>query len=109
MLIAIAGPYSAENEEQRQANLRRLNATAVLVYQKGHIPVIGVNAALSIANQIETIDHNRIIMDISMALVDKCESLLLIAESPGANRERDLVQAKGLPVYYNINDIPQVS
>jgi hypothetical protein len=32
--------------------------------------------------------------------------LLLIAESPGALRERDLVLAKGLPVYYSDDEIP---
>ncbi len=48
-------------------------------------------------------------MDISMAVIDHCEALLLLAESPGANRERDLVLRKGLPVFTHIDDIEPVT
>jgi hypothetical protein len=44
-----------------------------------------------------------------MAVIDKCEALLLIAESRGANMERDLVLNKGLPVYYSINEVPDAT
>ena len=44
MLIAVAGPYSAETAEQRQKNLEALNKAAAAVMKRGHIPVIGVNA-----------------------------------------------------------------
>jgi hypothetical protein len=47
-------------------------------------------------------------MDISLAVIGACEALFLIGESPGANRERDLVLAKGLPVYRNIQEVPGV-
>ena len=67
---------------------------------RGHIPVIGVNAALPVveclgpdANQYEAI------MAISLALVDKCDANLIIGESAGVNRERDLIRSKGLAVY----------
>jgi hypothetical protein len=46
------------------------------------------------------------IMTISLALVDKCDAILMIGESAGANRERDLVKEKGLPVYTYISEIP---
>ena len=110
MLIAVAGPYSADTPEQRQRNLDDMNEAAVGVMKLGHVPVIGVNAALPIveclgpdANQYEAI------MTISLALVDKCDAILVIGESPGANRERDLVKAKGLPVYWDVNEIPPSS
>jgi len=47
-------------------------------------------------------------MDISMAVIDRCEAILLIAESPGANRERDHIAAKGFPVYYSVEEIPSM-
>ena len=107
MLIAVAGPYSADTPEQRQRNLAAMNEAAAAVMNRGHIPVIGVNAALPVveclgpdANQYEAI------MAISLALVDKCEAILIIGESAGVNRERDLVKSKGLPVYWNLNEIP---
>ena|ERR1700704_5896068 len=110
MLIAVAGPYSADTPEQRQRNLDAMNEAAASVMKLGHIPVIGVNAALPVvgclgpdANQYEAI------MAISLALVDKCDAILVIGESAGVTRERDLVKAKGLPVYWDVNDIPPSS
>jgi hypothetical protein len=107
MIIAIAGPYSAPTEEGRQANLNRLNEAAARVLEMGHIPLIGVNAALPVVEKANVTDKYKAIMDISMAVIDKCDALLLIAESPGANRERDLILAKGLPVYYSLEEIPR--
>jgi len=106
MIIAIAGPYSAPTPEQRQQNLDRLNMAAARVYELGHVPVIGVNAALPVVAQLNNTNNYEVIMKISMAVVDGCDALLIIEESPGANRERDLVRLKGLPVYTSIEDIP---
>ena len=107
MLIAVAGPYSADTPEQRQRNLDLMNDAAVGVMKLGHIPVIGVNAALPVIGRLGP-DANRYeaMMAISLALVDKCEAILVIGESAGVSRERDLVQSKGLPVYWDVKDIP---
>lgn len=110
MLIAVAGPYSAETQEQRQHNLDLLNEAAAAVLKLGHIPMIGVNAALPIVQSLDAnSDRYEAMMTISMALVDKCDAILMIGNSPGANRERDLVKAKGLPVYENLDDITAAS
>ena len=107
MLIAVAGPYSADTLEQRQRNLDAMNEAAADVMNRGHIRVIGVNAALPVveclgpdANQYEAI------MAISLALVDKCDAILIIGESAGVNRERDLIRSKGLAVYCDLSEIP---
>lgn len=107
MLIAVAGQYSADTPEQRQRNLDMMNQAAARVLKLGHIPVIGVNAALPVveclgpdANQYEAI------MAISLALVDKCDAILVISDSAGVDRERNLVKSKGLPVYRDVSEIP---
>ncbi|MCB0697129.1 MAG: DUF4406 domain-containing protein [Chitinophagaceae bacterium] len=105
MIIGIAGPYSADTEEQRQENLAALNNAAAHLLSIGHTPLIGINAALPVIRQSKTKTPYEDIMKISMAVIDCCEAILLIAESPGANRERDFVLSKGLPVYYNISEI----
>ena len=105
MIIGIAGPYSAATAEQRQQNLDVMNEAAARLLEKGHIPLIGINAALPVIDKSDVEDKYKAIMDISMAVIDKCEALLLIGESPGANRERDLILAKGLKVYYSVEDI----
>ena len=107
MLIGIAGPYSADSPEQRQRNLNALNQAAVAVLRLGHIPVIGVNAALPVVAFLGAERNSyEAIMAISLALMDKCDALLILGESPGVNRERELVESKGLPVYYALSEIP---
>ena len=49
MIIGIAGPYSAAKAEQRKKNLDVMNRAAACLLKKGHIPLIGVNAALPAA------------------------------------------------------------
>jgi hypothetical protein len=106
MIIGVAGPYSAETAEARQSNLDAMNRAAAILLEKGHIPLIGVNAALGVLQFSQTADPREAMMQISLALIDRCEALLLIGESPGANRERDLILSKGLPVYYRIEEVP---
>ena len=84
-----------------------MNIAAARVYEKGHIPFIGVNMALPVVVQSSADDKYEAVMDISLAVIDKCDAILLLGESPGANKERDLVLSKGLPVYYSIDEIPQ--
>ena len=108
MIIGVAGPYSAPTEERRQQNLDNMNVAAARLIELGHVPLIGVNAALPVVNKANIEDRYKAIMDISMAVIDKCEAILIIAESPGANRERDHVAAKGLPVHYSLDEIPSI-
>ncbi len=108
MIIGVAGPYSAPTEELRLENLDAMNQAAARLLEKGHIPLIGVNAALPVVDRADIENHYEAIMHISLVVIDRCEALLLIKESPGANRERDLVLSKGLPVYYSLEDVPGV-
>lgn len=105
MIIGVAGPYSAATAAERQQNLDRMNEAAARLLKMGHIPLIGVNAALPVVALAGDADRYQAMMDISMALIDQCEALLLLAESPGANRERDLVLSKGLPVFTSLDEI----
>ncbi len=108
MIIAVAGPYSAPTEEQRQKNLDTMNEAAARLLEMGHIPLIGVNAALPVVSKANVADNYKAIMDISMAVIDKCEAILMIGESAGANREKEHVASKGLPVYWSVEEVPIV-
>ena len=108
MLIVVAGPYSAETSEARQRNLDAMNEAAAEVLRLGHTPVIGVNAALPVIAFLDAgQDRYETIMKISVAIVERCDAILIIGESPGVNRERDVISAKGLPVYKSIAEIPR--
>jgi hypothetical protein len=108
MLIVVAGPYSAPTEEERRANLDAMNLAAAEVLRRGHIPVIGMNAALPVVDMANPPDRYPAIMDISIALAERCDAILMIGESPGANRERDVFLRKGLPVYVDVEEIETV-
>ena len=107
MIIAISGPYSAPTESQRQANLDALNEMAARVYDMGHVPFVGVNMALPVVAMSEVENEYAAIMAISMAVVDKCDAILMLGESRGANMEKEHVASKGLPVYYSLEEIPE--
>lgn len=106
MVIGVAGPYSAPTAEQRRANLDAMNAAAAQLLEMGHVPIIGMNAALPVLEQADVPDRYASTMAISLAVIGACDALLLIGESPGANKERDLILAQGKPVYLNIEDVP---
>lgn len=48
MIIGVAGPYTAATEEERKSNLDAMNSAAAKLLEKGHVPVIGMNAALPV-------------------------------------------------------------
>lgn len=110
MIIAVAGPYSANTPEERQQNLDKMNEAAARLLKMGHIPLIGVNAALNVVNKagLTGNERSKAIMDISMAVIDNCEAILMLSESPGANMERDHLIAKGCPVYNSMEAVPNL-
>lgn len=109
MIIAIAGPYSADNTTDRMRNLNRLNTAAARLLEMGHTPIIGVNAALPVLEMSMIDEPYESIMKISMAVISACEGLLLIGESPGALRERDWMIANGRPVFHSIDELKAIN
>ena len=105
MIIGVAGPYSAPTAAQRQQNLDAMNEAAARLLELGHIPLIGMNASMPVLEKARVPDPYRSTMAISLAVIGACEALLLLAESPGANKERDLVLSKGLPVFRSIEEV----
>lgn len=107
MIIGVAGPYSAATAEQRQIHLDAMNLAAAKLLELGHIPLIGMNAALPVLEKATVADSYKCTMEISLAVIDACDALLLLAESPGANKERDLILSKGRPVFTSIEEVIQ--
>jgi hypothetical protein len=106
LMIMVAGPYSAPTAEGRAANLRRMNEAAAEVARRGHIPVIGVNAALPVLDAAGLPYTDTLMMTISLALAARCEACLHIGRSPGADREAELIGSMGRPTYARLEDVP---
>ena len=108
MIIAVAGKYSAQTEAERRVNFGAMNEAAARLLEKGHTPLIGVNAALPVVERARVRDEYEAIMQISMAVVAACDAILVISRSKGADRERDLFIERGLPVFYAVEDVPGI-
>jgi hypothetical protein len=106
LLIIVAGPYSAPTAEGRAANLAAMNRAAAEVARRGHVPVIGINAALPVLEAAGLPYSDPLMMTISLALAARCDGCLHIGRSPGADREADIIRALGRPVWSRLDEIP---
>lgn len=115
MLILIAGPYrSGTNDDKTlmQQNLNNLEAVALPLFRKGHIPMIGEWVALPLihlAGSTKPGDEGweEIQYPAAHRLLEKCDAVFRIkGESKGADEDVRLAMERGLKVYYNLEDVP---
>lgn len=115
MLILIAGPYRSgtnDNPELIQQNLDNLEAAALPIFRKGHIPIIGEWVALPLiklagSTQIGDEAWQEIQYPAAHRILEKCDAVLRIeGSSKGADEDVRIAQKRGLSIYYNIEDIP---
>lgn len=115
LLILIAGPYrsgTGDDPEKMAANLRRLEAAAWPIFQAGHVPMIGEWVALPIwqnagGQQVGDALFDAILHPTARRLIEHCDAVLRL---PGASKgaDDDVAQAhrRGIPVYYQLEEIP---
>jgi hypothetical protein len=106
LLVIVAGPYSAPTAEDRAANLGAMHRAAAEVARRGHLPVIGVDAALPVLEALGRPYTDPLMMEISLAVAARCDGCLQIGRSPGADREADAIRALGRPVWTRLEDLP---
>lgn len=109
MWVMVAGPYTAggADREQRRANLRILNQVALAVFERGHIPVIGVNNALPVIAEAGEARFDELMMPISLAMAERCDAVLRVGgPSQGADQEIARFEAAGKPVFHSLEALP---
>lgn len=109
MWIMIAGPYRSGSSDPAvwADNLRKLNAAAYAVFQKGHVPLIGVNLALPVIEAAGQESYSRIMQPLSLSLTDRCDAILRIdGASHGADEEVETFRTRGLPVFRSVDEVP---
>lgn len=116
MMILIAGPYrsgTGDDPARMKANLTRLEAAALPIFQKGHVPMIGEWAALPILRGAGGGVPGSVIYDAVMhptahRLLEKCDGVLrLPGPSTGADNDVRIAKERGLPVWYDLAEIPE--
>lgn len=116
MMILIAGPYrsgTGDDPVKMAANLRRLEEVSYPIFQAGHVPMIGEWVALPIwqvagGKAVGDALYEEILHPTAGRLIERCDAVLrLEGASKGADDDVRLAQARGIPVYYRVEDIPQ--
>ena len=115
MLILIAGPYrSGTNDDPvlMRENLRRLEAFALPLFRKGHVPMIGEWVALPLLEQAGSkrpgdAAYEEILYPVAHRLLEKCDAVFRIeGASKGADEDVRIAKERGLAVYYRLEDVP---
>jgi hypothetical protein len=103
--IFVAGPYGdKELKEVIDTNVEKARHVGKELALKGHYPFIPHTMlhGWEIDNRF-TIEHFK---EIDFAWLDFCDALYFIAESPGANVEKELAIRKGLQIFTNLDRVP---
>ena len=117
-LILIAGPYrsgTGDDPALLDANLRRLEEAAWPVFAAGHIPMIGEWVALPVLRGAGgTGVADPIAADImyptAERLLQHCDGVLrLPGDSAGADQDVAIARERGIPVYFSIDELPQLA
>ncbi|HEX3008656.1 MAG TPA: DUF4406 domain-containing protein [Bacteroidales bacterium] len=118
MMILIAGPYRGGTNDDPvliKKNLDRLESVALPLFRKGHIPMIGEWVALPLMHlagsaHIGDSIWNEIQYPIAHRLLEKCDAVLrLEGTSKGADEDVRIAKERGLKVYYNLDEIPDLT
>lgn len=118
MLILIAGPYrsgTGDDPQKMAENLRRLEQASWPIFKAGHVPMIGEWVALPIWNvaggkAVGDALYDEILHPTAGRLIERCDAILrLPGESKGADNDVRLAKERGIPVYYNVDELPQYS
>ena len=115
-MILIAGPYrSGTNDDPvlMRQNLDKLEASALLLFRLGHIPVIGEWVALPLlqlacSKRPGDEPYEEILYPVAHRLLLKCDAVLRIkGVSKGADEDVRLARERGLKIYYDLAEVPQ--
>ena len=115
-LVMIAGPYMSGTDgdpAKVAANRARLEAMALPIYERGHLPLIGEWLAFPIIHAAGGHEPGDAVFHayqypVANRLLERCDALLRL---PGASRgaDMDVVRARalGLPVYTSVDELPR--
>jgi hypothetical protein len=115
LTILVAGPYRSGTDgdpARIQANVEAMTSTALALYRRGHLPVMGEWFALPLIEQAEREGDPgdpfaEIFHAIAERVLARCDACLRIGgPSEGADRMVDVARRLGKTVYMDIGDVP---
>ena len=117
LLILIAGPYrsgTGGDPTLMAANLARLEEAAWPPFRAGHVPMIGEWVALPVLRSagadVDDPLAEQVLYPAAARLLARCDAVLrLPGESTGADQDVAIARERGLPVFYELDEIPRAS
>jgi len=108
--VFVTGPYSAPTEEEVERNIQRAINVGRIVFQKGYYPIV---PHLLVREYYDLGDNSGIfgyepLMQYTLAIVPKCDMLLIYEHSPGADREWELAESLGKAIYFDVDQLPEL-
>ena len=108
-LVYLAGPLSHPDVLHQERNVERAMAVAYDVMLAGHQPIVP-----HLGHYLDRYWHTEMgesveyetWMDWALALLERCDCLLYMGSSPGADRELTHAIQRGIPVYGSAGDLP---
>lgn len=111
LMIYVSCPYSADTDEQREANVNRAINAAIKIMQKGHMPVIPtLMHYLDKEAQKQGIKFTwQDFMDWCLVILQPCDAILYMASSTGCDIELAESKQTGKKIFYSLEEIPDVA
>jgi hypothetical protein len=114
-LVLVAGPYrsgTGDDPAKLDANVQAMNAAALEVYRRGHLPVTGEALALPLielagSRAVGDVVFDEIFHPIARRLLERCDAVLRIGgASAGADEMVSLAREQGKAVYADLDALP---
>ena len=107
-LVFVTGPYSAPTEDEIESNIQDAIDSGRVLFEKGYYPII---PHILVREYYNPDDRNGLfgyesLMSYTLSIVKRCDILLIIGNSPGADREKELAESLGIPIYFKLTQIP---
>lgn len=118
LFILVAGPYrsgTGDDPVKIEHNLREMTRTALAVFRRGHLPVLGESLALPLLHEAGSKQTGDAIFDeifhpISRRLVARVDAVLRIGgASRGADEMVELATEAEKLIFRSLEELPEVT
>jgi len=104
-IIYVAGPYNAPTWEEKQQNIKRAVEAMAALLEKGWAPI--APHAMYGGMEYEFDIPEEVFVDADLAFLDAAAAFLYLGSSKGADRELAIARARGIPIYYDVESVPE--